>query len=58
MKLNRSLYDAVKRGQVQQAQRYLEQGADPNAPVGKGGASLGAHRQPAQSMRMKGVENG
>lgn len=36
-RLDRSLYDAVKRGQLQTAQQLLSQGADPLAPVGKGG---------------------
>ena len=36
-KLDRSLYDAVKKGKVEEAQRLLEMGADPEAPVGRKG---------------------
>ena len=38
-KLDRKLYDAVKMGKMAHVEKYLEEGANPKAPVGKGGRS-------------------
>eukprot|EP00038_Savillea_parva_P002800 m.117891 g.117891 ORF g.117891 m.117891 type:complete len:220 (-) comp10958_c0_seq5:567-1226(-) len=35
LKLDKKLYEAVKRNKVQLVHQYLRQGADPDAPVGK-----------------------
>ena len=43
--IDRQLYDAVKREKVQEVERLLKEGANPNAPVGKKGMTPLARAQ-------------
>jgi ankyrin repeat protein len=61
-KLDRKLYDAVKTGNVEHVRQFLDQGAQPNSPVGKKGmtamerAAGGSNREIEQLLFASGGE--